>query len=87
MNLIGNKDYQNEKKSNFITQYQIKLWPMGEIMPKDLYFLKEIYCGMLQLEDKVDYPMYFYGHQPREVLILDEATNIIVKYTKRFSIG
>jgi hypothetical protein len=42
---------------------------------------------MLQLEDKVDYLMYFYEHQPGEVLILDEATDIIVKYIKRFLVG
>jgi hypothetical protein len=34
---------------------------------------------MLQLEDKVDYPVYFYEHQPREALILDEAINITIK--------
>ncbi len=48
-------------------------------MLEELYFLKEIDCGMLQLEDKVDYPVYFYEHQPRETLILDEAADIIIK--------
>jgi hypothetical protein len=28
---------------------------------------------------RVDYLMYFYEHQPREVLILDEATNNTIK--------
>jgi hypothetical protein len=37
---------------------------------------------MLQLENKIDYPMYFYEHQPRKALILDEAANIIVKDKK-----
>jgi hypothetical protein len=41
---------------------------------------------MLQPEDKVDYPMYFYEHQRGEVLILDEATNIIVK-DKKIAVG
>jgi hypothetical protein len=37
---------------------------------------------MLQLEDKVDYLVYFYEHQLGETLILDEATDIIVKDKK-----
>ncbi len=48
-------------------------------MLKELYFLKEINYGMLQLKDKVDYPVYFYEHQPREALIFDEVANITVK--------
>jgi hypothetical protein len=59
-------------------QYQIKLWPIKEVALEELYFLKEIDYGMLQPKDKVDYPMYFYEHQPRKALILDEATNITV---------
>jgi len=34
---------------------------------------------MLQLENIIDYLIYFYEHQPKEVFILDEATNIIAK--------
>ncbi len=34
---------------------------------------------MLQLKDRVDYLMYFYEHQPKEALILDEAVNITIK--------
>jgi hypothetical protein len=34
---------------------------------------------MLQLEDKIDYLVYFYEHQPREALTLDEIIDIIVK--------
>jgi len=37
---------------------------------------------MLQLENKVDNPMYFYEHQLGEALILDEVPNIIVKDKK-----
>ncbi len=51
-------------------------------MIKELYFLKEIYCGMSQPEDKVDYPVYLYEHELGEALILDEATDIIVKDKK-----
>ncbi len=51
-------------------------------MLEELYFLKEINYGMLQLKDKVDYPVYFYEHQPREALIFDEVANITVKDRK-----
>jgi hypothetical protein len=37
---------------------------------------------MLQPKDKIDYPMYFHEHQPREALILDEVVDIIVKDKK-----
>jgi hypothetical protein len=59
-----------------------KLWPIGEVVLEELYFLKEIDCGMLQPKDRVDYPVYFYEHQPRKALILDEATDITVKNKK-----
>jgi hypothetical protein len=37
---------------------------------------------MLQPENTVDNPMYFYEHELKEALILDETTNIIVKDKK-----
>jgi hypothetical protein len=40
-----------------------KLWPIGEVAPEKLYFLKEIDCGMLHLEEKIEYLVYFYQHQ------------------------
>jgi hypothetical protein len=41
----------------------LKLWLLGEVTPKELYFLKEIDVGMLQRpEDKIDYLVYFYEH-------------------------
>jgi hypothetical protein len=39
-----------------------KLWHVGEVTLEELYFLKEIDCGMLQLKYKVVYPVYFYEH-------------------------
>jgi hypothetical protein len=59
-----------------------KLWPIGEVALGELYFLKKIECGMLQPKDKVEYPMYFYEHQPWEALILDEVVNITIKDKK-----
>jgi hypothetical protein len=37
---------------------------------------------MLQPEDRIDFLVYFYEHQSREALILDEAIDIIVKDKK-----
>jgi hypothetical protein len=34
---------------------------------------------MLQLENKIDYLVYFYEHQPRKALTLDEVVDITVK--------
>jgi len=59
-----------------------KLWHVGEVAFEKLYFLKEINCGTLQLEDIIDYPMYFYEHQLGEALILDETTDVIIKDKK-----
>jgi hypothetical protein len=59
-----------------------ELWLVGEMAPEELYFLKEIDYGMFQLKEKLEYPIYFYKHQPREVLILDEITNVTVKDKK-----
>jgi len=39
-----------------------KLWPIGEVALKELYFLKKIDYGMLQLKEKPKYPVYFYKH-------------------------
>jgi hypothetical protein len=53
-----------------------------EVTLEELHFLKEIDCGMLQLEDIVDYLVYFYEHQLKEALILDEVVDITVKDKK-----
>jgi hypothetical protein len=58
----------------------LKLWLLGEVTPKELYFLKEIDVGMLQRpKNKIDYLVYFYEHQPRKALTLDEVVDITVK--------
>jgi hypothetical protein len=51
-------------------------------MLEELYFLKEIDCGMSQLEDKFDYRVYLYEHELRKVLILDEDVDITIKDKK-----
>ncbi len=48
-------------------------------MPEELYFLFEIDCGMLQLEDKNEYSIFFYEHQQGEALILDKVIDITIK--------
>ncbi len=59
-----------------------KLWPIGEVAPKKLYFLKKIDCGMLQLEQKLEHPVYFYKHQLGKILVLDEVANVTIKDMK-----
>ncbi len=62
----------NEKEEQ-LYNVVLKLWHVGEVAQKKLYFLKEIDYGMLQPEEKPKYLVYFYKHQPRKVLILDET--------------
>jgi hypothetical protein len=37
---------------------------------------------MFQLEEKPKYPVYFYQHQPKEVLITNETADVTVKDKK-----
>ncbi len=74
MNLIGKKDCQNENEQLY--NVVPKLWHVGEVVPKELYFFKKIDYGMLQPKHIVDYPIYFYEHQLRKVV------DIIVKIFK-----
>jgi hypothetical protein len=37
---------------------------------------------MLQSKEKLEYLVYFYQHQLREVLILDEVVNVTIKNLK-----
>ncbi len=60
----------------------LELWPIGEMALEESYFLKEIHYGMLQSKEKLEYLVYFYQHQLREVLILDEIANVTVKDKK-----
>ncbi len=61
----------------------LKLWLLGEVTPKELYFLKEIDVGMLQRpKNKIDYLVYFYEHQLGKALILDNASHITIKDKK-----
>jgi hypothetical protein len=59
-----------------------KLWHVRKVALKELYLLKEIDYGMLQLEEKPKDPIYFYKHQPREVLIFDETIDVTIKDKK-----
>jgi len=51
-------------------------------MLKELYFLRKIDCGMSQLEENFDYPVYLYEHELGEALILDEDADITIKDKK-----
>jgi hypothetical protein len=36
-----------------------ELWPIRKVVPKELHFLLEIDCGMIQTKEKIDYPFHF----------------------------
>jgi hypothetical protein len=59
-----------------------ELWPIGKVPLKELCFLKEINCGMLQPKEKPYYLIYFYKHQPKEVLTLDEDVDVTIEDKK-----
>jgi len=59
-----------------------KLCLVGEVALEELYFLKEIDCGMLQPKEKLNYLIYLYKHQLGKVLILDEVVDVTVKDKK-----
>jgi hypothetical protein len=58
------------------------LWPIREVSPKELKFLPKVYVGMVQPKDNINYPFWYYHHEPRETLIFDEFTNITIKNKK-----
>jgi len=52
---------------------------VGEITPQKLKFLPEIYVGMAQPKKYINYPFWYYQHEPRKTSILDEYTNVTIK--------
>jgi hypothetical protein len=68
-------EWEEEQLYNVIP----KLWPIREVAPEEVYLFKKIDYGMLQPKDKVDYRVYFYEHQLRKTLILDEVVDITIK--------
>jgi hypothetical protein len=58
-----------EQEEEELYREVLKLWPIGEILQKELYFLPKIDCGMLQPKEKNEYLVSFYEHQ------LGEGTN------------
>jgi hypothetical protein len=47
------------------------------VVLEKLHLLLEIDCGMIQIEEKIDYHLHFYKHEPRKTLIFYETINII----------
>ncbi len=74
----------SEWKEEQLYNVVLELWPIGEVTPEELYFKKEIDCGMSQPEDRVDYPVYFYEHESGEALILDEVATSLPKIKRLF---
>jgi hypothetical protein len=61
------------------------LWHVGELGPKELKFLPEVYDGMAQFEENINYPFWYYQHEPRQTLILDEFVDITIKNKQTIS--
>jgi len=59
-----------------------KLCLVGEVALEELYFLREIDCDMLQLEEKLNHLIYLYKHQLGKVLILDKVVDVTIKDKK-----
>jgi len=78
-NEIDWKEGLSEQEKKELYKTIPELWPRGEVVPEELYFLFEIDCGMLQLEDKNEYSIFFYEHQQGEALILDKVIDITIK--------
>jgi hypothetical protein len=57
----------------------LKLWPIAEVNLKELRFLPEVYVGMEQPKDDINYPFWYYQHEHGETLILDEFVDITTK--------
>ncbi len=60
----------------------LELWPIGEVSPKELKFIPKVCVRMVQPKDNINYPFWYYQHEPKETLILDEFTNITIKNEK-----
>jgi hypothetical protein len=43
-----------------------KLWHVSEVAPKELSFLLDVYSGMMQLEERIEYHVQFYQDKPRK---------------------
>jgi hypothetical protein len=56
-----------------------KLWPIGEVSPKESKFLPEVYVGMVQPKENTNYPFWYYQHEFVETLIHDEFVDIMIK--------
>jgi hypothetical protein len=49
------------------------------VIPKELSFLLDVFCEMLQVDETMDYPKHFYHHEPRKTSILDEIIDIVIR--------
>jgi hypothetical protein len=56
-----------------------ELWLFGEVSIEEFKLLLEVYVGMAQLEENIHYPLWYYQHELRETLILDEFVDIMIK--------
>jgi hypothetical protein len=52
---------------------------IGNVSPKKLIFLLKVYVGMAQPNENINYPFWYYQHEHRKTLILDESTNAMIR--------
>jgi hypothetical protein len=55
--------YQVEEK---LFNAMPKLWHVSEVAMKELSFLLDVYCGIMQLEERIDYHVQLYKDKPKK---------------------
>jgi hypothetical protein len=57
----------------------VELWPVGELNWEKLKFLPKVYVGMVQPNGNINHHFWYYQHEPKKKLILDELIDITIK--------
>jgi hypothetical protein len=70
---LSNKDKEK------LYEATLDLWPIGKVVPKEPMFLPYVFCGMVQTNNGIDYPMHFYWHEFGMVLVFNEVVDITIK--------
>lgn len=52
-----------------------KLW----LVAKELSFISDVFCNMLQPDESMNFSKHFYHHEPREASILDDRMDMTIK--------
>jgi hypothetical protein len=52
---------------------------LPKLVLEELKFLPKVYVIMAQPKDNINYPFWYYQHEPRGTLIFDESIDITIK--------